>query len=142
MILLDTSVVTQTMRPPGHPAVRAWLNAQTPESLFICAPVLAEIRFGVENHPEGKTRRALALAADRIEHEFFVGRIFAFDAPAAHAFGAFRARRKREGRPVAPIDLMIAAIAATRGLALATRNMADFARLGLDLVDPFAEPGP
>lgn len=138
MILLDTNIVAEAMRPPGRSAVATWLDGQPRTELFLCTPVLAEMRYGIARLPFGAKRRALMAAAEDIEETLFLGRILPFDEDAARRYGDLVVARERHGRPIGIFDAMIAAIAATRGTTLATRNTADFARLGLDLVDPFA----
>ncbi len=126
------------MRPNGSPRVIAWIDARERATLFICAPVLAELRFGIERMPSGRRRAAFDAACRAIEFEKFHGRILPFDERAAHAYGALRARRVSAGDRIGHFDAMVAAIAAARGMAIATRNLRGFAGLGLDLVDPFA----
>ena len=142
MILLDTNVVAELMRPPGHRTATAWLDGRDRDAMYLCAPGLAEMRYGIVRLTDGAKKRALAAAADRIEHTFFEGRILPFDQTAADEYGALVVSRERRGRPIGVIDAMIAAIALARGMTLATRNTADFEGVGLDLVDPFAEPAP
>jgi len=138
MILLDTNVVSQTMRPDGDRRVQAWLNARAIQDFFICAPVLAELRYGALAVPKGKKQDFLISVCERIECETFAGRVLPFDALAAHRFAELRAQKRLQGK-VAPImDAMIAAIALAHAMTLATRNVKDFEGLGVPLVDPFA----
>lgn len=138
MILLDTNVVSQAMKPDGDMAVCAWLDAQPKTDLYLCAPVLAELRYGAVNLPNGKKKDFLLAACDHIENKSFAGRILTFDRFAAHFYAEFRAKRRREGRSIAEMDMAIAAIASAHAMTLATRNVCDFEGLGIPLVDPFA----
>jgi toxin FitB len=138
VILLDTNVVSQAMKPDGDVRVRAWLSSRIKSDFYICAPVIAELRFGGESLPPGKKRDVLLGACDIIEHEKFAGRILVFDQTAARHFARMRAQRSRSDTPLPVMDGIIAAIAAAHSMTLATRNVKDFVDLGLSLVDPFS----
>jgi predicted nucleic acid-binding protein len=137
LILLDTNVVSETWRPQPSPAVLTWLDGQARETLYICTPVLAELRFGAERLPPGARKDRLNARIDRLEAEGFKDRILTFDVAAAFAFGRIGAQRERAGRRMEPMDALIGAIALTHGLTLATRDTADFADIGLDVINPF-----
>jgi predicted nucleic acid-binding protein len=113
------------------------MNSTPATSLFLCAPVLAELRYGVERLPEGARRTALQTAVNRIRDEGFRDRILPFDIPAAEEYGRLVAAREHRGRPIDTIDAQIAAIASVNRLALATRNTAHFDHLGLEVINPF-----
>lgn len=142
MILLDTNVLSEPVRKQPDQRVRAWLDAAAPESVFLCAPVLAEIRAGIERLPSGKNRERLERWCADVKTDVFMDRILSFDQRAAHAYGEIVALRERLGRIIKPIDAMIAAIARANGMALATRDAAEFAGLGLDVVNPFDYAAP
>lgn len=137
MIVLDTNVISDSSRPRPHPSVRNWFRAHRPTDLFICSPVLAELRYGVERLPEGNRRKHLEEWQKRIEEEGFSDRILPFDRRAAHEFGRLLHQRTSAGRPIRTIDAMIASIAKVEGATLATRDVGDFADLGLEIVNPF-----
>jgi toxin FitB len=137
MILLDTNVVSENLRPRPASAVLAWIDAQPAVSLYICTPVLAELRFGVERLEPGRRQTKLQAAIERIENSIFGGRILPFDAAAAAEYGRLVARRERIGRRIELMDALIAAIALTQGADLATRDVGDFANLGIKLINPF-----
>jgi predicted nucleic acid-binding protein len=99
--------------------------------------VLAELHFGVARLAAGRRKEFLATALDRIEGDLYHGRILTFDQPAASTYGRLTAERQRKGRRIGQMDAMIAAIAVTHRAVLATRDTADFAGLGLDLINPF-----
>jgi toxin FitB len=138
MILLDTNVISELWRPQPDPRVRVWLNAQAPESLYLCTPVLAELRYGIEKLPASARRTRLEEAFERLQGGEYLGRTLSFDPPAALAFGRLAALRERSGRRIEPMDALIAAIAAAYGAALATRDVNDFEGVGVDLINPFA----
>jgi predicted nucleic acid-binding protein len=139
MILLDTNVISETMEPHRERRIENWLDKFAKKDFFLCTPVLAELRQGIELLAYGKMKSALSNAYDRIENEMFSGRILVFDQRAAHHFGRMRARRRTAGKPLRTMDGMIAAIAAAHSMTLATRNVADFEGLDIPLVDPFRE---
>jgi predicted nucleic acid-binding protein len=137
MILLDTNIVSEMIRPRPSAAVDAWLNAQPWTSLYLCTPVLAELRFGVERLASGRRQNALAASIDRIENEYYRDRILSFDTIAAGIFARIAAQRERQGRRMEPVDGLIAAIALSNSATFATRDINDFSDLGLDLINPF-----
>ena len=136
MILLDTNVVSEGLRPHPDPNVRKWLDAQQPADLFLCMPVVAELHYGAELLPAGARRVHLELAIRRIE-ETFAERTLPFDRAAAHEFGKIVAYRDRLGRAMGTMDALIAAIAKVHGAAIATRDSRGFDEIGIDVVDPF-----
>lgn len=137
MVVLDTNVVSETMRATPNPEVIAWMDSQRAERLFVAAVTEAEIRAGVAFLPDGARRRNLADAAQRAFGRLFADRILPFDSRAARVYAEVAARRRRSGRPISPADCQIAAIALSRSMALATRNVRDFADTGVELIDPW-----
>ena len=138
MILLDTNVLSELMRPAPDPAVEQWLSAQPDASLFISAITEAELRYGAALLPGGKRRVALTAEIDGMMEEDFDGRILPFDRRAAQAFAAIAADRRQAGRPISQADAQIAAIARSRGASLATRNVADFDGCGVEVINPWS----
>ncbi|MBM3576966.1 MAG: type II toxin-antitoxin system VapC family toxin [Alphaproteobacteria bacterium] len=138
MILLDTNIVSEMIKPTGDANVRHWIDSYAELDFFIASPIIAELRFGLALLPEGRKKDALSKACDAIEDEIFAGRILAFDQRAAHAFARLRAKRQTLGKPLAVMDAMVASIASAHAMTLATRNIADFADLDLAVVNPFA----
>ena len=137
MVVLDTNVVSETMRATPNPEVIAWMDSQRAERLFVAAVTEAEIRAGVAFLPDGARRRNLADVAQRAFGRLFADRILPFDSRAARVYAEVAARRRRSGRPISPADCQIAAIALSRSMALATRNVRDFADTGVELIDPW-----
>ena len=137
MILLDTNVVSDSSRPRPHLSVWKWFNAQRPTDLFICAPVLAELKYGIERLSEGVRRSFLERWLRSIEEEGFSDRILPFERRAAHEFGRFLHSRMTKGRPIKTMDVIVASIAKAEGATLATRDIDDFADLDLELINPF-----
>jgi predicted nucleic acid-binding protein len=137
LVLLDTNVLSELMRPAPTEAVTDWVASQALETLCTAAPCQAEILAGIAVLPEGRRRDALAAAADGMFAEDFAGRVLPFDDPAARAYATLFAARQQAGRPAGTIDLMVAAIARSQGAAVATRNGPDFAGCGIAVIDPW-----
>ena len=137
MIILDTNVLSEGFRANPHSAVRNWINAQPHQTLFLCSPVLAEIRFGIALLTHGAKRDALQAGADKLEFDQYKGRILTFDAAAAKAYGELAAARQQRGTPIARMDAFIAAIAVVTNAAVATRDVYGFSGLGLNVINPF-----
>ena len=139
MILLDTNVVSELMRQAPERAVEAWVSSQSPGDLFFSAVGEAELRYGASILPAGRRREALVSRLEGVLKEAFGDRVLPFDREAARVYGDLAANRRSSGRHVAPADCQIAAIARSRGLAVATRNTGDFTGMELDLIDPWRD---
>ena len=137
MIILDTNVVSEVLRPAPSPNVLGWLSRQPTEEIAIGSVTLAEILYGIEILPAGKRRSALLEGVELMFGSLFAERILAFDEEAARSFSRIAAERRRRGRPMSDFDAEIAAIAHVHGATLATRNTADFEGCGVRLVDPW-----
>lgn len=137
MILLDTNVLSELMKAEPAPQVLSWIDGIPAPTLFIPAVTQAEILYGVGILPIGKRREALAKAAHTAFEKIFIGRILPFDSSAAEAYADIAASRRQSGRPITQADAQIAAIARSRGAALATRNVADFEGCGIEVVNPW-----
>jgi predicted nucleic acid-binding protein len=137
MIVLDTNVISEAMRPVPNSNVQRWLAAQASQQLFTTTVSLAEILYGIEILPLGKRRAGLLAVAETMFANLFALRILGFDAPAARAFPGIAAARRLQGRPISVLDSQIAAISKANGATLATRNTADFANCGVRLVNPW-----
>jgi toxin FitB len=137
MIILDTNVLSELMRPKPSPRVAAWVAKQPATGLFTTSITEAEIFYGIELLTKGKRREGLLAAAEAMFAEDLAGRIFGFESDAARGFSKIAAHRRALGRPISHADAQIAAIAHVRGAKLATRNVADFEDCGLDVVDPW-----
>ena len=137
MIVLDTNVVSEVMKPKPDPAVISWLDAQETTDVFVCAVTVAEISFGLEILPEGRRRDDLRRRFEGFVTGGFADRVLPLDQAAARLYGTIMAHRKTLGRPMALCDGQIAASARLHGMTLATRNVRDFVHCGLEVVDPF-----
>ena len=139
MILLDTNVLPEPLRPSPAPALVAWLDRQTIETLFLSTISLAELRYGVAALPDGRRKESLGSALESRIFTLFEGRILPFDEGAPRAYGVIRARAKRAGKAIAAADGYIAAIAAAHGFSVATRDTEPFRAAGVPVIDPWAE---
>jgi toxin FitB len=137
MIVLDTNVLSETMRPRPTDSVKQWMATQVAVLLYTTAINQAEILYGVALLPAGRRRLALQEAAESIFGQAFLGRVLPFDSAAAISFAQIAATRRRSGRPVSDTDAQIAAIAHSRGAAIATRNVEDFADFGIEVISPW-----
>lgn len=137
-MLLDTNVVSELIRKLPARAVAHWVSGHPLEDLFLSAVSEAELRCGAAILPAGRRRDMLFLRIEAMLRDAFDDRVLPFDSDAARAYGNIAAVRRSAGRPVAPADCQIAAIAASRGMAVATRNVCDFEGMGIKILDPWA----
>ena len=137
MIVLDTNVLSEEMKPTPEPAVHGWLARQNPLDLFTTAVTEAEILYGVAIKPDGRRKRGLEAAAQRVLG-LFAGRALPFDSAAAREFVQIVTDRRRAGGPIEDFDAQIAAITRSRGMTLATRDSLDFTGTGVQVVDPWS----
>ncbi len=137
MIVLDTNVLSELLRPTPAPQVEAWLAAQDGASIYFTAVGEAELRHGVAILPAGRRRTALGAAIDGMLDEDFRDRILPFDRDAAGAYAVIAAARRAAGRPISQFDCQIAAIARSHGASVATRNTSDYEGCGIALIDPW-----
>lgn len=137
MIVLDTNVLSELMRPDGFERVFEWANTIRSDLLFTTAISQAEILYGLAIMPPGSKRDARIKAADGLFNEDFFGRVLPFDARAAEQFAAIAAGRRRAGLPIDGFDAQIAAIAGANEMSLATRDVSDFEDCGIDLINPW-----
>ena len=139
MIVLDTDVASGLMRPNRDPRLVSWLDACPPESMWLTAVTVYELRYGVEALPEGRRRDELDRAINRALTDDFGGRVLPLDEAAAAIAASLAVSRKRQGRPIGIRDTLIAGIVLSRKAELATRNIRHFRDLDVSVVDPFAE---
>jgi toxin FitB len=136
MILLDTNVVSEAMKPEPDPAVRSWLDEQTAETLFLSSVTIAELMFGIGSLPKGKRKDRLTAALDGVL-ELFAGRILPFDTGAARRYADLAVKARAAGKGFPTPDGYIAAIAAAHDFAVASRDASAFAAAGLTVIDPW-----
>jgi predicted nucleic acid-binding protein len=137
MIVLDTNVVSEAMKPQPHPAVLAWLNDQASETLYLSSVTLAELLFGIGALPTGNRKEMLAQALDGLMG-LFRDRVLPFDVDAARRYAALAVTARAAGRGFPTPDGYIAAIAASRGFIVASRDTAPYEAAGVKVINPWA----
>ena len=138
MIVLDTNIDSEPLKPKPDPEVLTWLDRQSPETLYPTTISLAELSAGIEVLPAGKRRAVLQMAVEAQMLSLFQHRVLGFDHDAARAFGSIAAKAQAAGNPIDFADCAIAAIATTHGFILATRNSRDFKGTGVELLNPWS----
>jgi len=136
-VLLDTNVVSELIRKSPHPTVEAWAARHPLEELFFSAVGEAELRFGAALLAAGRRRDTLVSAIERMLRDAFENRILTFNSDAARSYAVIAAARRSVGRSVPSIDCQIAAIAHSRNMAVATRNVRDFEGMDVEVIDPW-----
>ena len=136
MIVVDTNVLSELMRPSPSQRVRGWLGEQPASDLFVTAISIAEILYGIERLADGRRKERFADLARELFTEF-EDQVLAFDERAASVYASIVTRREALGAPINGFDAQIAAICATHNAALATRNTKDFDNLDIPLIDPW-----
>lgn len=136
MILLDTNIVSEAMKPEPNPSVLAWLDEQAAETLYLSSVTIAELLFGIGALPTGKRKDRLAAALDGTL-ELFEGRILPFDTQAARCYAELAVRARAAGLGFPTPDGYIAAIAAANKFAVASRDTSAFAAAQLPVIDPW-----
>lgn len=137
MIILDTNVISELMKPVASPEVETWCNSQSDHDLFITTTTQAEILYGISILPTGARKQELQARAERMLSETFANRILPFDQNAAEHYATIAAHRRSQGKPISQFDAQIAAICRTHQATLATRNVNDFIDCGLEIVNPW-----
>ena len=139
MIVLDTNVVSEPMKPGGSAVVLAWLDRQAPDTLYFTATSLAELLVGIQVMPDGKRKAGLDSALAELMAGLFGSRILPFDERAAIAYAPLVGRARVAGRAISVADGQIAAIAAAHGFMVATRDTAPFNAVGVPVINPWEE---
>ena len=137
MILLDTNVVSEPLRPAPDERVIAWIDAQPLETLFLSAITVAELRAGVALLPAGRRRTGLHQSLETRVLPLFAGRVLPFDLACTQAYAALMSAARAAGLAITSADGYIAAIAAANGLAVATRDTGPFKAAGAAVIDPW-----
>ena len=139
MIILDTNVVSELMRPEPDPGVASWVRSRDRHELRTTTITLAEVQYGIARLPDGRRKQVLLAAADDI-FSTFADQVLPVDTAAAEQYAIIASSRERAGKPIAGVDALIAAVCRSRGAALATRNTSDFDGTGIEIVDPWLQP--
>jgi toxin FitB len=137
MIILDTNVVSETMRAAGAQEVRRWLDAQSPQTLYLTATVLSELLVGIELIPDGRRKQGLAGVLHEFVEAKIENRVLAFDEVAARAYASIVIRARTLGYSMPVADGQIAAVAAVHRFAVATRDIRPFEAAGVEVLNPW-----
>jgi predicted nucleic acid-binding protein len=137
VILLDTNVVSEPLRPAPDARVIQWIDAQPLETLFLSAITVAELRAGLALLPAGKRRTGLQQNLEKRVLPLFAGRVLPFDLACTQAYAVLLARARTAGLAIATADGYIAAIAAANGFTVATRDTGPFEAAGVAVIDPW-----
>lgn len=138
MIVVDTNVASELMRPTPTRSVVDWVRSRRGRELYTTAITLAEIRYGIERLPDSHRKVLLRTTADDV-FAAFKGQVLPFDAPAAVQYALVVTRRDAAGSPIDGFDAQIASICRTHGAPLATRNVKDFQGTGIDTINPWRQ---
>lgn len=137
MILLDTNVVSEPLRPAPDAGVVAWIDAQALETLFLSAVTVAELRAGVALLPAGKRRTGLHNSLESQVLPLFAGRVLPFDLACTQVYASLMSKARAAGVAIASADGYIAAVALANGLTVATRDTAPFRAAGVPVINPW-----
>ena len=132
--LLDTNLLSETVRPKPDPGVNRWLDTVPDEALYISVLTLGEIRRGIERLTEGTRRERLRVWLEHELPDWFGDRLLAVDQAVADRWGRLLAEA---ARPMPSIDSLLAATALHHDLRLVTRNAKDFDYPGLEVISPW-----
>lgn len=136
MIVLDTNVISEAMKPEPYPAVRAWLNNQAAETLYLTSVTLAELLFGIGALPAGRRKDMLTQALEGLV-ALFRNRVLPFDTDAARHYAVLAAAARAAGRGFPVPDGYIAAIAVSRGFIVASRDTAPYEAASIAVINPW-----
>jgi predicted nucleic acid-binding protein len=137
MIILDTNVVSELMRPSCNPIVERWVNAQVADTLFLSACNLSELLLGIEQMPAGRRKESHRTLLTGIAERVLAGRVLPFDEPAARAYAGLMVRARQKGRAISVMDGQIAAVAQVHGFTVATRDTSPFEAAGIPFINPW-----
>lgn len=137
MIVLDTNVISESLRPRCSDAVTAWLDAQAAESLYLTAINAAELWAGIAVMPDGARKAMLESSLDDLLDRLFGTRVLVFDHRAARSYAQLMRKTAAAGTPLPLADGLIASIALAHGFAVATRDVAPFRAAGLQVMNPW-----
>ncbi len=136
MILLDTCIISETIKPEPNQRVLTWLDTVEEEALYLSVISLGELYRGIELLPEGEKQTALFIWFEELR-ERFTGRILDIDGETMITWARLSAGLKKSGEPMPLMDSLISACALRYGALLATRNTRDYKRTGMPLFDPW-----
>lgn len=139
MYIIDTNIASELMRPAPTASVATWIATRDAEEMFLTAVSEAELHYGVAILPAGHRKNELVAALNSWLDVGFSGRVLPFDAAAARYYSEIASRRRAIGRPISTTDCQIAAVTCSHRAALVTRNIRDFDRLNIEVINPWTE---
>jgi len=137
VIILDTNLISEPLRPEPEARVLGWIDAQSIETLYLTAVTAAEMRAGVALLPAGKRRSSLQNSLEQTILPLFTDRTLPFDLACTPAYAGLLAKTRKTGQAIATADAFIAAIALTHDYAVATRDTGPFKAAGVKVIDPW-----
>jgi predicted nucleic acid-binding protein len=137
VIILDTNVVSELVKPTPSPAVIGWIDMRDSSDLVITALTAAEVRAGVAVLPDGRRKREFALRMESLLTDTFAGFVLSFTIDSSAFYAQILAARKKSGQPISTFDAQIAAVCLQHEATLATRNIADFTATRIELINPW-----
>jgi predicted nucleic acid-binding protein len=137
VIILDTNVVSEPVRPHPERCVLDWLDGQDAEQVRITVITAAELRAGIALLPEGRRRAELGTRVEDLITRQFARRIASFGIDSTAHYAWIIARRRALGRPITVQDALIASIARAHHAVVATRNTTEIEECGIDLIKPW-----
>jgi toxin FitB len=136
MIVLDTNVVSEAMRPSANPSVMTWLNRQAPETLYLTSVTLAELLYGIGSLPSGRRKRALTNTLEGLL-VLFRDRVLPFDASAASFYAQLAVKARAAGKGFPTPDGYIAAITVANAFTVASRDTSPFEAASVPCINPW-----
>lgn len=137
MIMLDTNVISESLRPAPETRVLDWINEQAIETLYLSAITVAELRFGAALLPSGKRKTKLRNSLENKLLPLFTGRVLPFDIAVTKVYAEVMSQARRVGQSISTADGHIAATAAANGMIIATRDTSPFTAAGLQVINPW-----
>jgi predicted nucleic acid-binding protein len=138
VIVVDTTVISELMRPSPAPSVVNWVRAHSQRDLYTTSVTLAEIRYGIERLDVGRRKELFKSTSEEV-FAAFDEYVLPFDRAAAIQYATIVSGRERAALPIDGFDAQIAAICSTHKATLATRNVKDFTDTGIEITDPWQE---
>ena len=139
MIILDTEVLSETIKSRPDPVVMRFLDSLDPTTTYLTAVTAAELLRGITLMPGGNRQRSLENAAFRILTDTFKGRILPFDLAAADRYSKMAAAASQQSKPIRFAEGMIGAIALQKSATVATRSLEALRALDVPIINPWAE---
>lgn len=139
MIVCDTSLVSELMKPVPNSHVAVWQSLQSARHIYLTTISVMELSLGAESTPADRGRDEFKRVVQNTVEGVFRGRVLPFGAGAARCYGRIMLHRQGVGRPIGQIDCLVAAIARSWGASLATRSVENFLDCGIQIIDPWAD---